>query len=713
MRKETLRKLRTLNATPAIIKRAGIPPEPNEYGHEMKRYYAMLLRCQTAGPYLKIAVFLPEDINGGIRSPRFEIYINPEGGEYITRILKNGKETGWSRAKIGNLPYTDNGWAYLYWSTHNVWINPEGAKTIRKMLNVSKGGYEGIREYQNRISENRIREQEKRETAPWDADMALVPEPPKGFHKWWKKHAIKEDYIFYEYGRNIKKGWCSFCEREVPVSGVRNNKTGTCSRCGREVTYKSSGKIKTLATERYDCQLMQTIPGGFVLQGFECWRSYAYDRDYHRPKYYLHEYRRVVFRDGTVSTYIWGLYKNKTNRWIRPKWDYARCEGPVYPRTLPGIRKKITHTGLFRMLERYPEISIEKYIKTEDKHPVMEKLVKAGCLTLAEDLMDVLGYGNGLLEEKETELAKILKLDKARLKRLREEDGNINLLAWLQREKTEDTIYPRDMLCYFADNQITAENISFLTGKMTYEKIYNYLVRQQSMTGGKPRQLLTTWRDYLNMAGKLNMNLDKEMIYKPKHLKQAHDELVLVLQGEEIKEQADERRKEFPKAEGVLKTLGKYEYKDKAYSITAPKSIEDIIREGTVLRHCVHTCDFYFDRISRQETYLLFLRRADSPETSWYTLEVEPSGNIRQKRTTGDNQNDDIKEALPFLKKWQKEIQKRLSGKDKELGKKSNELRKQEYAKLKQDGNRIWHGMLQGQLLADVLEADFMAFENA
>ena len=92
----------------------------------------------------------------------------------------------------------------------------------------------------------------------------------------------------------------------------------------------------------------------------------------------------------------------------------------------------------------------------------------------------------------------------------------------------------------------------------------------------------------------------------------------------------------------------------------------------------------------------------------WYTLEVEPSGNIRQKRTTGDKQNKDLKKALPFLQKWQQYFKKQLTKKEKKLGEKANILRQEEYKKLRKDGNKVWHGPLAGKLLADVLEADFM-----
>ena len=93
----------------------------------------------------------------------------------------------------------------------------------------------------------------------------------------------------------------------------------------------------------------------------------------------------------------------------------------------------------------------------------------------------------------------------------------------------------------------------------------------------------------------------------------------------------------------------------------------------------------------------------------WYTLEVEPSGNIRQKRTTGDNQNADFQKAVAFLKKWQKFFREQMTEEEKELGEKANALREENYKNLRKNGNRVWHGRLAGKLLADVLEQDFMA----
>ena len=218
-----------------------------------------------------------------------------------------------------------------------------------------------------------------------------------------------------------------------------------------------------------------------------------------------------------------------------------------------------------------------------------------------------------------------------------------------------------------------------------------------------------TYRDYLNMAKKLKMRTEIEQIYKPKDLRAAHDQAVDMCNKGEMEKTAAGIRKKFKKVEKNLKDLSKYEFEDANYKIVAPKNIYDIVREGTLLHHCIHTCDFYFERISTKESFILFLRKADTPESPWYTLEIEPGGNIRQKRTTGDKQGPELEAAFPFLKKYQKQLQKKLTAEDKKLAKAADVARKTNYKDIREKNKRVWHGIHQGELLADVLEADFMA----
>ena len=109
----------------------------------------------------------------------------------------------------------------------------------------------------------------------------------------------------------------------------------------------------------------------------------------------------------------------------------------------------------------------------------------------------------------------------------------------------------------------------------------------------------------------------------------------------------------------------------------------------------------------------MFLRKKDKPEEPFYTLEVEPDGTVRQKRTEFDRQHADIEQAKEFLHKWQKQLYEKLTMEDFELAAQSKILRKKELDEMRKKKVRIHGGDYAGQLLADVLEADLMEVNAA
>lgn len=165
------------------------------------------------------------------------------------------------------------------------------------------------------------------------------------------------------------------------------------------------------------------------------------------------------------------------------------------------------------------------------------------------------------------------------------------------------------------------------------------------------------------------------------------------------------------KASGTRPGPGQQTYAEEEYMVVAPENIFAIIKEGRMLHHCVGndgSGERYYERMERRESFILFLRRTDEPEDPYYTLEIEPDGTVRQKRTLFDRQHEDIEQATDFLRRWQKVIAERLTGRDLKLAAESRILREKEFIQLKKDRVIIHTGHLAGRLLADVLMADLM-----
>ena len=168
----------------------------------------------------------------------------------------------------------------------------------------------------------------------------------------------------------------------------------------------------------------------------------------------------------------------------------------------------------------------------------------------------------------------------------------------------------------------------------------------------------------------------------------------------------------FPNVDDIFHAIKeKYQYKGQKYVIVVPNGVLDVIVEGKRLHHCVGSQDRYWDRIQRQEAYVLFLRKASEPDVPYYTLEIEPDGTVRQVRTKFDRQEPDIAVVREFLAEWQKVVTSRLTADDQEKAVVSRSLREQEFEQMRQDNVIIHAGHLAGRRLVDVLTADLM--ENA
>lgn len=726
MRKEELRKLRALPATKEMMEKGKRFEEKTEtrwwnnttYTRIVPEY-DMLIRVQNLNGYTKVAVFLPEQMRRDIKTPSYEIFINVAGGEWITRELDDqGKEVRWLTAMADNLQGQGN-WSWKL-GHEKIYANYDTMQSLNRLpLERKDNAAKGMRRlclWQTEQKEKATEKREQKEQAPWDADMALISKIPKGFEEWMRKEAADKYYIIYEYDpKGQKEGFCSKCKRYVPISEPKHGKRTKCPLCKAEGTFRAHSRLQTLATNWYYAEIIQKFNGGIVVRTFEQ-RQWYRDREYIDPNVYTHEYERImIFDNGTVKRYEWGMYKNKYNRWIYDKnyvprkrtYYHERCV-KLYKRNLGQIKKcsslKQSAIDLWTELP----CSVADYIELEKYNPAIEMLAKLEMFRLAKDIINE-GYDRKLFKEDETEIAKLLKIDKNRLKRLKEMDANIFSLRWMQYEKVADTIWPDEMIKDFGEAKFSTSVFGFLHSPISFVKCHNYLKKQAAMTGETIGQTLTTWRDYINMADQLKMNTKCDQITRPKDLKYSHDEAILIKESKGLEKTAKEIEKKWPKVNEQLPKLKKFEFTQGEYTIVAPKNVLDIVTEGTILKHCVHTCDYYFSRIQTDESYLFFLRHSKQPDMPWYTLEVEPSGNIRQKRTTGDNQNPDFQKAVPFLKKWQKHFQKQLTEEEKKLGEQANVLREENYKNLRKNGNRVWHGKLAGKLLADVLEADFMA----
>ena len=288
--------------------------------------------------------------------------------------------------------------------------------------------------------------------------------------------------------------------------------------------------------------------------------------------------------------------------------------------------------------------------------------------------------------------------------------------------------------------QITARNLQMVSALSTYRvqdilkehglsRSLKYLRQQTRRITGKydgvisPR-VTSDWIDYLDMAQKAGMNLAIESVLYPLDLKRRHDDLVaerarlarmdhLKDVRRQIEEEAADLESRFSIEQIMQKIKKTYQYDGEKYLIRVPDGAKSILEESRYLDHCIQRGTRYFERIATRESYILFLRKKDDPNTPWYTLEVEPGGTIRQKRSYNNNQFDDLEDAKPFLAEWQRVVQERMSAAEIGFAEKSRAARMREFDELKEKGSVIRTGSHAGQLLVDELMRDLMEVEQS
>lgn len=723
MRKNELRKLRTLKATPKMMKLAAEDVPVREIcnygwsGHSVVREIyqrGLYMRCQILKGILKAAFFFPETMRLGGNMPAYELFICRETGEFLTYDRKRDK---WLTAKLDMLDWPDS-----VRRSKNKWINPEGYASIRKYLGMEHGGFRGLLEYQLKIRKDELKRRHKKETDPWDLDLAQTPELPKDWERWVRKVGIPEHYMYYHYTRKgADTGYCTYCEKEVPIKKTRHNKMGHCPCCRHEVTFKSVGKAGRVNTKTAYMYLIQRCEDGFMIREFSGAGHYAKGQ-YENPKFHHRENRRAIYdRNGNaLRAYYWGDYKHSEMRWIATNvcgtytgwYDYS---GRVYGKTLPDLKKKeLQRTGLVETIQNAERIDPERYLAVFKEVPQMEQLAKAGFPRLVQEcLSDHSPFKRYFSKHGAGNLAKMLGTDAQGLKRLRENKGGQSFLKWLQYEKTTGKPLPDHVISWFCNQKVKPDDLKFIRDRMSMVQIYNYMRRQMQETRMSGEEMLTTWADYLSMALRFGMDTNDAIIYRVRKLRQRHDELVARCNQKELILRAGEVLMEYPHVEQIYQSIkGIYTFADKEYTVLEPSCIEDIMLEGERLHHCLGGSERYWERIERRESYVLFLRRTSDPDKPYYTLEIEPDGTVRQKRTMYDRQEADIEDAKKFLKKWQKEISKRLTAEERELAKTSRVLREQEFVRLRENQVIINTGYLRGHLLVDVLMADLMETEE-
>ena len=120
---------------------------------------------------------------------------------------------------------------------------------------------------------------------------------------------------------------------------------------------------------------------------------------------------------------------------------------------------------------------------------------------------------------------------------------------------------------------------------------------------------------------------------------------------EQLKKQKDDEKDESFRSTIKEYDWNRYEMETEDLLIRLPEYVHEIREEGNAQHHCVAT---YIDRMVAGETCILFIRKKEEPDKSYYTVEV-----IRGKYNVVPS--EDVEEFMKIFKKSLRTAERKAS----------------------------------------------------
>lgn len=451
--------------------------------------------------------------------------------------------------------------------------------------------------------------------------MAGVKSLPRGLNGWIRR-SVMPGYFFYDYKRSSRDvpGVCSAYGREVMLSGVKQGAKLICPHCRKEIICKPRSRRGSNMHDRKTCQVIQrTSNNELVIRIVKVY--YRYKNDV--PEVQIYENARLyIFKNLDRRICAESYYYSHNNGFLmthwkkgeRPKYSqWQKCFeadtcGHVYTKNLQeelaGTPWQYCPVAEYYNYWHEPMESLP-FLYAYLNHPRLEHLVKTGFYFLISDI--VYRYACGNIDESQNRTHRILRVSGENLDFLRSIDVNIAALRIFQQY---GGIKDRQKLLLWQIENHVEYNILPILQYMTVHRALKYLDNQYSFLRLRKtkygvqrckdmQELVTEYRDYLEMCRKLKYDLKNSFVKYPADLQKSHDKAAKIM-----KHKANAiMKREFA---AVYKSIaGRYDFEKSGMKIVYPKNPDDVVKEGHALHHCVGG---YVDRVADHECIILFLR---------------------------------------------------------------------------------------------------------
>lgn len=596
-------------------------------------------------------------------------------------------ETGdWSQKRVEESTY--NYRDKMIWSSdetepdrtkkENILQSDEDLERIKNFCKVeiwrAERWWEYIKKYQNNISTNARIKREKRKL---ERRQQALRERIAHTRKLPKKEILDradelyfkhKHYLYYKKHGSFAQIACSKCGKVVDarwkdgisyesqfqrcIEEPREGKTGICSMCGAQGEYKCQGRIKNVPKKTTHLFLGQKYKEtGIVLRYIEIEKTWRLEKepvcDKKGPKMEsasesisVVELARAYFEPEKKLQ----IDYHKYNPWNgKDYWDDCNLYGlanivikgaPVMEETYKELEGTIFQ---YCALEQYVKekyiVNPIDYLSLYEQMPQIEMLVKLRLSRIVAWLLE--GNYSMIANSSAKSLDKILGIRKCRVKQLIEKKGEREILRAMQTEASMHQVWTDEQIEHLAETRLEQGRVEEILPYMSLQKLLNRIEKyagckyetECKRVSERIRHIATTYSDYLSMRLRLNYDLSNTVYQYPHDLQQAHTEMVLEMNKDELDERIRDVKTRFGQIQRNYRQLRKkYFYEDDEYVIRPARSAEEIVMEGRLLHHCVGR-DGYLRKHNDGRTYILLLRRKTDPESPYITVEIENNSN--------------------------------------------------------------------------------------
>ena len=496
-----------------------------------------------------------------------------------------------------------------------------------------------------------------------DSIMNAIPCIPDGVEAWLDEEIFPGDYLFFK--RDKRTGYtCTACRakswRKKPW---KHGEMTTCPKCGAEVkAYSRRNEIM----KREPVVILQPHGEGWLER--QCLAECRWSSAGKEIKIY-EEIRVIIGKSKCYGTEYYGTrrFADETEQdwWDRNGANKHFAPSYLYPdnlqETLPcgGLE----HSGLDVIAKEKVKLNINRFILRYNDQPWLEYLIKAGLYRLAADIANSY-YVPELICPYGSSPKGTLQLDGNRVNRLKQLNGGLNTLGWLQYEEESEFDGRRikisqESLEYLDAKKVRLEDCRMILQELgSVNRMANYLKKQKE----SPRTVVQIWRDYLRMARQEGMDTADDIVRLPKDLKARHDQLVERINARRDEERRMKEKEKYAHLDARIRErlpdVKRYFWEDDTYMIVPAGRCEELVEEGRALHHCVGANDSYMTAMADGRSWILFLRRKSELDKPYYTIEIDMyTDEIKQYYSAYDRQPD--KEVIrKVLDKFRRSLRK-------------------------------------------------------